>query len=157
MKTLITSEQILALAFADAEYISPATIGSADIVAATSRYLQPIMGQPLIDALTEGEYATLLEQYVAPALAFTVRLLVQPALFLRIGDGGLMAPHSDSGTAPSSSAVEALQRSVSKRTRQLLKRLSDHLNANAESYPHYNPKLNILNRCLIDGGIVQTL
>ena len=156
MKTLITPEQTLALAFADAEYISPESISEADIVAATARYLQPIMGQPLIDALADGEHITLLEQYVAPALAFSVRLLVQPALCLRMGDGGLMAPRSDSGTAPNSSAVEALQRSVKKRARQLLLRLSAHLNANVESYPQYNPKLNTLNRCSIDGGIVQT-
>ena len=156
MNTLITPQQVVDIAFAGSFYLSPQSIGSADIVAATARYVEPIAGRALIDALAEGKYAELLESYVVPALAFAVRALVQPALALRMGEGGLAAPRTESSTAPTSEATRALQRSVTKRARQHLHRLSDHLNNNASLYAEYDPKLNILNRCSIDGGLVQT-
>lgn len=153
MKRLITPEQVVSLAFSDAEYISVATISDSDIDAATNRYILPIVGQSLVDALLEQNYSALLEQYVAPALAFAVRHSIQPTLNLRTADRGLLAPRTDNYTTPSQSAVITYRSSIKNRMRELLCRLSDHLNS--AEYEEYNPKQNILNRCSIDGGFVQ--
>ncbi|MBQ7310587.1 MAG: hypothetical protein IJW88_03570 [Alistipes sp.] len=153
MKRLITPEQVVSLAFSDAEYISVATISDSDIDAATNRYILPIVGQSLVDALLEQNYSALLEQYVAPALAFAVRHSIQPTLNLRTADSGLLAPRTDNYTTPSQRAVITYRSSIKNRMRELLCRLSDHLNS--AEYEEYNPKQNILNRCSIDGGFVQ--
>lgn len=155
MKILITPSQVLALAFNGGEYLSQSAISEADIIAATARYLQPVVGQELLEALQDEEYEGLLAEYVAPALAFAVRNLVQPSLTLRTGDSGVTAPKTDASTAAERHALIALMHSIKSRMRELIVRLSDHLNSHADSYPEYNPKLNILNRCSIDGGLVQ--
>ena len=37
----------------------------------------------------------------------------------------------------------------------LTRALAEHLNTQASDYPEYNPDTNPLNRCSIDGNIVQ--
>ena len=153
MKCLITPEDVLKIAFCEAEYIRPTTISNTDIEVATNRYILPIVGHDLVVSLLNGQYPTLLEHYVAPALAFAVRHTVQPTLNLRTADSGLLSPRTENHTAPQQSAVEAYSTSIKSRMRELLCRLSDHLNGG--SYAEYNHKSNILNRCSIDGGFVQ--
>ena len=153
MKPLITPEQVISIAFCEAGYLDPTTISEVDILAATNRYLLPIVGQQLLDALLEQRYVDLLDNYVAPALAFAVRHTVQPTLNLRTAEGGLTAARTESSTTPAQSAVDSYSGSIKSRMRELLVRLSDHLNSGC--YTEYNPKYNILNRCSIDGGLVQ--
>lgn len=155
MNRLITPQQVIERAFAQAEYLSEQAVSDADIVAATSRYVVPIVGEQLAEKLAAGEYAQLLEHYVAPALAAAVRYMIQPLINLRTGDSGLVAPKGESFAAPTKEAVADLQLRLKCRMRELLKRLSDHLNSNSKSYAEYNADCNILNRCLIDGGVVQ--
>ena len=157
MKTIIDQSLVLALAFGEAEHLSHQVVGSADIIVATERYITPILGQKLTDALIEGKYSDLAEEYVAPALAFAVRLVIQPAINLRMGDSGLVAPKGEAMESPDSDAVRQLQRSLRMRTKQLLRRLSDYVERNAVQFKEYKSSENIFNRCSIDGGVVQIL
>ena len=153
MNRLITPEKVIQLAFGEAEYLSEQAVSDADIVAATSRYIRPIIGQKLAERLVENSYPELLDEYVAPALAAAVRYMVQPLINLRTGDSGLVAPKGECFGTPSKEATAELQLRLKCRMRELLRRLSDHLNSN--SYAEYNADCNILNRCFIDGGVVQ--
>ena len=155
MRTVITPEQTVALAFGEGNYLSADIISSADIAAAQHRYIVPIVGEELLDMILDGDYSELVGEYVAPALAYATRLIVQPAINLRMGDSGLVAPRGEAMESPDESAVEALMGSLKIRTRQLLKRLSAFLNQNSEDFPEYKPESNVLNRCSIDGGFVQ--
>ena len=117
MKTLITPSQAVALAFADGEYLAPEAITEADIAAAEHRYIEPVAGSALCEALAAGIYPALLADYVAPALAMAVRTMVQRALNVRTGQMGLSVPDcSGSQTAVQSAAAE-LQRSIVARRR----------------------------------------
>ena len=157
MRTIIDSSQVVALAFSEAEHLSNQVASSADIAVATERYIAPILGQKLTDALIEGKYSDFVEEYVAPALAFAVRLIVQPAINLRIGDSGLVAPRGEAMEPPQAEAVRGLQRSLRVRTRQLLKRMSAFVEQNRGQFVEYEPMCNIFHRCTIDGGVVQIL
>ena len=155
MRTVITPEQVVSIAFGEGNYLSANIVSSADIVAAQDRYLIPIMGQTLLEAVLDGDYEDFMANYVAPAAAFATRLRVQPAINLKLGDSGLVAPRGDAVETPLQSAVDALMLSLRMRTRQLLKRLSNYLNSNEHSFSEYRKEYNILNRCSIDGGFVQ--
>lgn len=155
MRVVITPEQVVALAFGECNYLSADVVSVADIAAAQSRYIVPIVGEELLEMILEGDYGELADEYVAPALAYATRLIVQPAINLRMGDSGLVAPRGDAMQSPGESAVEALMGSLKIRTRQLLKRLSAFLNQNIDTFPEYKPECNVLNRCSIDGGFVQ--
>ena len=153
---LISAEQVISLAFGDGEYVSAAVVGDADIAAAEHRYILPIVGKKLYEALLAGEYASLLTEYVAPALAMAVRCMLQPALNVRTGMGGLVISTTMRADSSTKSAIEQLQRSLVSRRQMLLRRLSDHLKNHAEEFSGYDESLDAMQRCRIDGGYVQT-
>ncbi len=155
MNTLITCEEVVRLAFTDGEYVSSDAISAADIAAAGHRYIEPVVGKSLYAMLPDGEYASLKTDYVAPALAMAVRVLVQRSLNVRSGQSGLTVPKGTWSAAASSDAADELQRSLRRRLRLLLERLSDHLAENAASYPEYDPSADAVKHCSLNGGFVQ--
>ena len=155
MQTLITPAQVVALAFADGEYISPEALLEADIAAASHSYIEPVAGRALCDALVAGRYPELLADYVAPALAMAVRTLLQRALNVRTGQMGLVVPDISGAQAAVQSAAAELQRSLTERRRLLLGRLSDYLAANEEQFPEYDASHDAMRKCRIYGGFVQ--
>ena len=155
MKTLITAEKVVELAFGDGEYLSPEVICEADIAIAESRYLRPVVGEEMMQAMADGSYPTLVEEYVAPALAMAVRTLIQPALNVRTGQCGLSIASTYRSDSATKSATEALLRSLVKRRRALFQRLSDHLKTNVAEYAEYELSRDAKQKCSIYGGIVQ--
>ena len=155
MKTLITNEQVISLAFGDGEYVSPEVVLDSDIASASFRYIIPVVGSELYEALLNGDYRTLLEDFVAPALAFAVRTMIQPALNVRTGQLGLQISSSLRADSSTKSAVQTLQKSLRLRRQTLLKRLSDHLKNHASEYPAYDPSRDAMQKCSTDGGFVQ--
>ena len=57
IKSIITPAEVIAAAFSDGEYVAPEAIAEADIVAATERWVVPVVGSALLDKVAEGEYA----------------------------------------------------------------------------------------------------
>ena len=155
MKSLITQERVVALAFGDGEFLSPEAICEADIAIAESRYLRPVVGDALWKALLEGKYPSLVEEYVAPALAMAVRTLIQPALNVRTGQCGLSIAATYRSDSATKSATESLLRSLVKRRKALFQRLSEHLKTTAAEYVEYDVSRDALQKCSIYGGIVQ--
>jgi hypothetical protein len=155
MKNLITNEQVISLSFGDGEYISPEVVLDSDIASASFRYIIPVVGAELYEAMLNGSHRSLLEDFVAPALAMAVRTMIQPALNLRTGQLGLQISSSLRADSSTKSAMQTLQKSLRLRRQTLLKRLSDHLKNHASEYPAYDPDNDALQNCSIDGGFVQ--
>ncbi|MEG2613231.1 MAG: hypothetical protein RR971_07060, partial [Alistipes sp.] len=78
MKTLITPAQVVALAFADGEFITEQSITQADIVAAEERYIVPVVGRKLYVQLLAGSRAEFVTDYLAAAVALFTRASLQP-------------------------------------------------------------------------------
>lgn len=156
-QNIITPTEVIAIAFSDGEYISAEAITASDIVAATERWIRPIVGQALLDEVAKGRYAELKEEYIIPAMAVCTRLLVQPRLNVQTSQLGLSSPASNHHKAADGKARAELQRALRQRAQSLRERLSDHLEQHAAEYKEYNTKENILNRCRCDGGFVQIL
>jgi hypothetical protein len=155
MKNLITNEEVISLAFGDGEYIPPEIVLDSDIASATFRYIIPVVGAELYQAMLDGNHLTLLEDFVAPALAFAVRTIIQPALNIRTWRLSEQASRSLRADTSTKAAIQALQKSLRERRQTLLKRLSDHLKNHASEYPAYDPSNDAMQKCSIDGGIVQ--
>lgn len=157
MKNLITNEQVITLAFGDGEYLSPEVILDSDIASAEARHILPVVGEKLYQALLDGSYPTLQEDFVAPALAMAVRVAVQPSLNVRTSQTGLHISSSLRGDGATKTAMLTLQRSLRQRRQALLRRLSNHLASHAVEYAEYSPDDDAMQRCSIDGGYVQTI
>ena len=155
MKNLITNEQVISLAFGDGEYLSPEVVLPADIASAEARYIIPVVGEKLHQEMLDGAQKTLLEDYVAPALAMAVRTMIQPALNVRTGQGGLYIPTSARSDTSVKSTTHLLQKSLRNRRQALLRRLSNYLKNHASEFPNYDANCDVMQRCSIDGGYVQ--
>lgn len=148
MSTLINVEDVMRLAFTAEEGCRGHVVSELDIYVAECRYLVPVIGRALYNKLLEGEYGELMEGYVAPALAAWVRYIVEPFLAARCWDGHLPA------SGASLVEIERVVMQCRKRIAEALtRRLVRHLDE--VEYVEYNIEDSSLNRCSIDGGIVQ--
>lgn len=154
-KTLTTQNQVIELAFAEAEYMPASAVSPAEIAVAEERYIVPVTGRALYEKMLEGCYDQLRNEYVAPATALFTRLGMQPLTDIRTGRFGTAAPRSDYYQPAERAQLLDLRQSLLHKGRTMQRRLSDHLERHADSYPEYRPEENILNRCSTDGGIVQ--
>lgn len=155
MKNLITNEQIISLAFGDGEYLSAEVIRDSDIASAIERYIIPVVGAELYKEMVDGSHTSLVEEYVAPALAMAVRTMIQPALNVRTGQTGLHISSSLRADTSTKSAMQLLQKSLRLRRQSLLRRLSNYLKKEASAFPSYNPNCDVMQKCSIYGGYVQ--
>lgn len=154
MAQLLTPQEAVDLAFRDGGYFPAETITPADIAAAEARYLIPVTGEALWQKMIDGEYPDLRSDYAAPAAALAVRLLLQPALDIRAGAGGTIAPRTSTGQPPDREELLAARRSLQARFASLREALSTHLDRHTADYPEYDPRQNILHRVQIAGGFV---
>lgn len=155
MKNIITNEEVIELAFGDGEYVSPDVVGDADIAAAAIHYIIPVVGAELYEEMLEGSHPTLRNDFVAPALAMAVRTMIQPALNVRTGQGGLHIPSSARSDTSIKTTTLALQKSLCRRRQVLLRRLSNHLRNHPSEFPSYKANEDAMQKCRIDGGYVQ--
>lgn len=155
MQRLITPQQVVALAFADGEFIEPERIPDTAIAEAEQTYLLPVIGRKLYDNLLGGGHAAFTTDYIAPALACCIRLRIDPTLYIRRSQYGAVQPRS-SAFAPADPELLRLARQTLRTTaRRMLQRASDYLEAHADEFPEYDPERNILKRCTIHGSYIQ--
>lgn len=155
MQTLVTPAAVVELAFTDGEIFTDAAIPESAIAAAQERYVRPVVGDALYERLLEGGHADFTQEYLAAPLALYVRCLLAPQSDIRHGPYGTVQPRSDTFAAPSAETLRRSRDALLQRARQLMRSASDHLESHAEEYPAYDPQSNILNRCSIDGKLVQ--
>lgn len=156
METIITPQQVIDHAFSANELLTPSVITEADIAEAEYCYVRPILGEGLWRMLVDGDYEELTIHYVAPAIAAWTRYLVQPLLEQRCSACLTDDNRSiyDSTTA-GNNRQRGVQRTLRRKASILSKRLSDYLNNNKDMYPEYVSENNPLNRCSINGDIIQ--
>lgn len=150
MKTLTTITELQALAFSPEELINKEVITMSDIHEAETRYVRPILGDALYDAIIGGGYTSLRSDYVVPAVAAWCRYIVEPLLATRISKS-----YPESLSTAENDRLRVVLGSLRRKASTLSRRLSDHLNAQSDDYAEYNPQNNPLNHCFIYGDIIQ--
>jgi hypothetical protein len=155
MKNIISISELHSIAFCDGGYIPQDVISESDIMTATERWVIPITGRKLMEAVAQGKYPELRQEYIAPTIALYTRVLVQPRLNAMSGVGGLTTAGGSQRKAAEESLRKEYQSAIRSKARALLRALSEELNRKAKEIAEYDPKENILNRCCCDGGFVQ--
>ena len=152
-KTLITPVRVVELAFPDGA-IPPSTITEDDIAAAEERWLVPVIGRELYDAMRDGDHAVLRDDYLAAPVALFTRVALQPRLDIRTDRSGTTAPKNAYGQPADTEALRDLRTQLLQEARTLLRRASDYLRTHARQFPLYDPDNDILARRTIAGGIL---
>ncbi|MBR2429026.1 MAG: hypothetical protein IKB15_03500 [Alistipes sp.] len=150
MKRVINPKDVLRLAYSSEELLPSTIILDSDIVEAECRYIEPLVGETMMEALRDGEYGELVDEYIAPALALWTRYLVEQVAYYRC-----TSCHSKS---PSTAMIEQLRltiRALRRKASTLTRRLTNHLNTHGDDYPEYIAFNNPQNHCFIYGDIVQ--
>ncbi len=150
MKSIVSVEDIAAMAFSGDELIHKELLTKCDILEAEERYIRPVVGDGLYEALVNGSYATLRSEYVVPALAAWCRYLVAPLLANRC-----MVCSEESVSSSDNVRLNIILERLAHQASMLTRRLSRHLNSHASDYEEYNSNCNPLNRCFIYGNIIQ--
>jgi hypothetical protein len=154
MKLLITPAGVADLAFRAPDFINPEAIDEATILAATQKFIRPVLGRALCDALLEGSHPEFLEDFVRPPLALYVKMSMLPSLALRTGAAGVVEIHSRNMARADNTKLHTAIRRLRVDAAALMRRAVDHLEAEPATYPLYNPSDNILHRVSAGGGVV---
>ncbi len=155
MELLITPAQVAQMAFRAPDFISENAVPEATILAAQQKFVRPVLGDALFDALCGGAYPVLLADYVAPALALYVKMLMLPSLAVQSGAGGVVEANPKNFARAGDVRLRAAVRRLRSDALALMRRTIEHIESAASGvYPEYDPAGNILNRCFTDGGLI---
>lgn len=155
-RTLMTPALVAAIAYGDTDRAADEAPSEELILLVSEERLVPVIGRALYDSLLEGRYADLMDEYVAPALAYGVRLRTLAADNVRCSRFGTLAPRPEGWTEAGSQALNAVRAEVRRRASGFLRRLSEYLAAHGDEVPEYDARNDVLNRCRIDGDFIQT-
>jgi hypothetical protein len=150
MSALFTPAEVHSVAFSGEELIRQELITQSDIVEAETRYVRPILGEALCEAIAASKYSALRNDYVLPAVAAWCRYIVEPLRDMRCGEC-----RGVDRTTADNDHLKVVVRSLRRKASTLSRSLSNHLNSHCEEYVEYNPKYNPLNHCSIYGDIIQ--
>lgn len=152
---MITPEQVLELAFAANEKITPVSIKQTKIDAAQEKYIRPVLGR-LYDALLDGKYPELLDEYIRPALAYYVRYSVIPDLALKLNDKGAQTYYSEYANTATDKQRAEMRQQARDDANALLDKAVRHIAENRSRYPEYEPRTDIRKKITSNGGIILT-
>lgn len=154
MENLISPEEVASMAFAPLDHITTDDINPLTIACAQERFIVPILGEAMIEALLRGDYADLADKWVCPALALYTRALMMPALALRTSAAGVVKSGNQYLDAATENELRSLRRSTLAQATTLLRKAVARIESAPDCYPEYDPRMNIWRRCRIDGGVV---
>ncbi len=155
MELLITPAQVAATAFRAPDFISEEAVPEATILVAQQKFIRPVLGDALFDALCRGTHPELLSGYITPPLALYVKMLMLPRMAVQTGGAGIVEANPKHHARASDVKLHAAIRRLRADALALMRRAVLHIeSATPGTYPGYDPTRNILNRCSTDGGVV---
>ncbi len=150
MELIITPAQVAETAFLAPDFISPEAVPEATILAAQQKFVRPVLGAALCDALCRGQYPSLLADYIALPLALYTKMLMLPSLAVQAGAAGVVEAHGANLARAGEARLNAAIRRLRGDAAALMRRAVEHIESSPDTYPEYEPR----DRCSIDGGIV---
>ena len=150
---LIEAKQVIKIAFN--RNISETKIMDSVIKAAELRYIKPILGSDLYDAIcaspSSSTYAGLLP-LIQQALAWWTKYLVLPEIYLEISDLGVNTLNAQNAQTVSDQRLIEARAQVAEIAREHALNITSYLNDN--DIPDYSAGKDPNNAALIAGGII---
>ncbi len=153
MNSLITPDEVIKLAFSPTEQIKPSAIVESKIIAAEEKYIRPVLGG-LFEALKEGKYPELLDEYIKPALAYYVRYGVIPDLSLKLNNMGAQTAFTGHTNAATDKQRGEMRMQAKDDADALLSKALRRI-SNGD-YLEYNPEKNVRGKVIMNGGLIIT-
>lgn len=154
MSNLITSQEVIDIAFSGLTNMRAESINDAIIHVAELRYIRPAFGVKMFDKLSD-DYAEFTNEYVKPALAFFAKCEVLPSLSLNLSNGGVALANPQYSTPATDKQRTLLYESEFTKAQTLLDEALRYVTNNIEQFPDYEqPKPKNAPRTHRIGGII---
>lgn len=154
MKPLITSAEVIAIAFGTTHTLREECVPSHTILAAQRRLLRPVLGAELYSLLMldspDNRSKELLDNYLKTPLALYVASLLLPTLAVQVGTAGVVRLRGEGFEAADEHSLRRAARRLRKDAEALLGAAKEYLAENSELFPEYAPEGSIS----LLGGIV---
>lgn len=151
MNSLITPQEVTLIAFSPTEQITPSSIIESKIIAAEEKFIRPVLGK-LVDALKEGKYPELLNDYIKPALAYYVRYSIIPDLSLKLNSIGAQTAFTAHSNAATDRQRSEMRMQAKDDADALLSKALRHIVEG--EYPEYEARKDVRNKIIIKGGLI---
>lgn len=153
MELLITPAQVAQTAFRAPDLIDPEAIPESTILAAQQKFIRPVFGG-LYTAMCAGRYAAFAEEYILPALALYVKMLMLPSLAVQAGRAGLVELDTQNLARAGEAKIRQAVRRLRSDASALIGRAVEQVENNPAQFPEYDPRDNIRRRCSTAGQVV---
>ena len=111
---------------------------TSSIILAQDIHLTPVLGTRLMQAVKEGEYTELLDNYIRKALVWWVFADILGKLYVRVENGGLFMRSAQNGDQITSDEYRMKRNECESNARLYTSMLSDYLSANHNLFPELN-------------------
>jgi hypothetical protein len=108
------------------------------IILAQDTRVETAIGTRLMQALKDGSYPDLLDNYARRAVAWWTFAEVLPKIYVKIEGGGLFMRTSDNGEQVTPDEFRMIRNEAEGKARVYTKKLIDYICANTASFPEYN-------------------
>ena len=156
MAKLITAAEVINLAFN--RKVNHEKITESVIQAAQYKYIRPVLGDDLYDAILDDVNAaayTTLTPYIKQALAWWTKYLALPELFVEITDTGVKQIQGENSVNVTDQRFIELRENIRTIAETKLKELTEFLYDNQSDYSDYYHGKNVDAEITIAGGIIM--
>lgn len=150
---LITATEVVKLAFGGSQRVRTEEISDAIIISAQQKFITPVIGD-LFEAICNGRYSDLLENYIKEPLALYIKYLLIPNFTTQVGMVGVVQHFGEGYKGADTKSLRRLLKSVKSDAQILLDTAIELIEANPTDYPEYEKQNNVRNRVKIGGQIV---
>ena len=137
MALLISQQEVVNIAINEKNF-DLSLITDADIEGAELIHLQPRIGQDLYKALQEGKHPELLTKLRTP-LAYFVKLVVLPAIAVKVANSGQMVGFNQHSNSASKAERLELREATRKIAEAHLNKVLEYLVENRKNFPEFTP------------------
>jgi len=155
MALLISSKEVLDLAFSSVDHMTEGVIKETKIEAAQEKFLRPVFGK-MFENMVGGGYAEFVDGYIKKPLAYYVRYGVIPDMSIKMGNTGPMAAYTDHANAATDKQREMLRKQAIDDADALLRKAVRYMEAHPDEFPDYELGGNVQRKVITRGGIILT-
>jgi hypothetical protein len=158
MNYLLTAAEVISIAFNDKNYLS-GKILSSHLEIAHEALLRPALGDDFYAELTDtvltaGVNKTFADTYLKGPLAWYVRYLILPEIYVHVSNTGLLMAQTE-GTATASDKQAGLVRDQAKANADILMRKAlFYLEENIDDFPTFSSNETVNDNTKVIGGII---
>lgn len=154
MQIIISTGDIAEIAFGSRTSANAALVTAQRVATAQQKYIKPSLGESMYNAILQGEYPCFVAQFLKlPVALFTKSVILHSADYV-VGAMGVSRQNNPNASPLSSREYGLALRHLRSDAMVHLRCAMEHIEANRDKYPHYDPAQSRFKEVSIQGGVI---